>query len=953
MNTTELRELWWPTFGLLALEGALIVLVAAGLARRMSSAFWRRTILQSAFLALLALVFIEGQGGLRSRLASMESVNFASEAPPRIQPASRVVPATVAVPTHVPATTLVSETPLPPVVVVAEPGVASSIARPVAAAKNSPWFGGALLVWIGGAALVLGRTFFSHALLQLWRRRGGATKDAALLHRVETLRRKMSLRCRIPVFESEHLTGPIAFGLLRPSVGLPKDFPQRHTTAQQEVMLAHELAHLSAGDPAWYLLADVATALWWWHPIVWWLRRRLHVASESAADEASLLVHDGPGVLAECLVALARQQTSPRPAGWLGIEGSGFRSGLGRRVESLLKLDGNSWRPPDRLRTTLARTLVPAALIVLIVLCTAWTLPQPPTQGDRMKTSFWNHTLAALTLTSVLASPDLPIAAAEPTVATLRPASASVEEMPATSGKTSAKLQAKLESIILDEVQFDGLPLVEVVNILIKEALKRDPEKIGVNFLMGRPTGSPPPPSIDPLTGVPLIEFPTDLNSVAIRILPPLKKVRLVDALDAITRVAEVPIKYTVEEYAVVWSVVHEPAVPPPVLRIPPAAPVAPVPPAAPAPIAPPTASVELHTRMFKIDPYTFAAGLSETLGKKSSPTNAANARQVIEDTRTLLASAGVEWTPAKSIFYNDRQGTLMVRVALRELDLVEEVVQMLNATPAQVSIEVKFCEVSAEARKALGFDWIAANPAGKGVSHPTNASDFTLTGILTDPQFRVIQRTLEQRTGVDVLTLPRLTTLSGRQAQIKAVEHRSIVTGLDHAANAAKPDPAGPFQPVAESFELGPILDVVPLVSADGFTIHLTTTATLKEFVGYDLNFPSRMTPAQLQAAFGQTNVPSTRANDPYPLPIFRLRQVATSAAVWDGQTLVLSSSSMAVQLKGHAKEPPKPEASGKTLLVFITPTIIDPAGNRVHSPTDMPFAKDTVPPQKAAQRK
>jgi type II secretory pathway component GspD/PulD (secretin) len=35
------------------------------------------------------------------------------------------------------------------------------------------------------------------------------------------------------------------------------------------------------------------------------------------------------------------------------------------------------------------------------------------------------------------------------------------------------------------------------------------------------------------------------------------------------------------------------------------------------------------------------------------------------------------------------------------------------------------------------------------------------------------------------------------------------------------------------------------------------------------------------------------------------------------------------------------------KYLLVFVTPTLIDPAGNRVHSEEDIPFARDAVPPQ------
>ncbi|HON09031.1 MAG TPA: hypothetical protein PLW02_13120, partial [Verrucomicrobiota bacterium] len=35
------------------------------------------------------------------------------------------------------------------------------------------------------------------------------------------------------------------------------------------------------------------------------------------------------------------------------------------------------------------------------------------------------------------------------------------------------------------------------------------------------------------------------------------------------------------------------------------------------------------------------------------------------------------------------------------------------------------------------------------------------------------------------------------------------------------------------------------------------------------------------------------------------------------------------------------------KNLLIFVTPTLIDPAGNRLHSDDEMPFAQSSIPPQ------
>jgi general secretion pathway protein D len=37
------------------------------------------------------------------------------------------------------------------------------------------------------------------------------------------------------------------------------------------------------------------------------------------------------------------------------------------------------------------------------------------------------------------------------------------------------------------------------------------------------------------------------------------------------------------------------------------------------------------------------------------------------------------------------------------------------------------------------------------------------------------------------------------------------------------------------------------------------------------------------------------------------------------------------------------------KNLVIFVTPTIIDPAGNRVHTDDELPFAQSGLPSQKS----
>jgi general secretion pathway protein D len=165
-------------------------------------------------------------------------------------------------------------------------------------------------------------------------------------------------------------------------------------------------------------------------------------------------------------------------------------------------------------------------------------------------------------------------------------------------------------------------------------------------------------------------------------------------------------------------------------------------------------------------------------------------------------------------------------------------------------------------------------------------------------------------------------------------------------------------IEPISEPFELGPTLDVVPYVSADGYTVQMTIIPTIKEFIGYDTE-SGKLFQAQAQSVGTGVGNPIVQQQ---PLPIFRLRQVVTSAIVWDGQTVVLGGliSDNVTKVKdkvpvigdlplvGRLFRSESSISKKKNLVIFVTPTIIDPAGNRMHTEEEMPFAANAIPPQK-----
>jgi hypothetical protein len=259
-------------------------------------------------------------------------------------------------------------------------------------------------LWLAGSLLLILRLGLGRVLLWRFARRLHPPNSSALVTTANETAWLLGLR-RLRLLEASNVESPLAFGLVRSTIVVPRGFAARFTDSEQRAMLAHEAAHLAGRDPAWQSLADVLAVALWWHPLVWWLRARLRAASETVADEASLLVADGPELLADCLVRLGgRLLRRPRPLGYVAAAGDGFRSSLGRRVARLLSLSG-TWRRPARRRWQAAILAGASAAVVMTTWFTSFARSQGPPQGDDdmsvIKQS-WRSSLAGVALFALL-----------------------------------------------------------------------------------------------------------------------------------------------------------------------------------------------------------------------------------------------------------------------------------------------------------------------------------------------------------------------------------------------------------------------------------------------------------------------------------------------------------------------------------------------------------------------
>ena len=164
---------------------------------------------------------------------------------------------------------------------------------------------------------------------------------------------------------------------------------------------------------------------------------------------------------------------------------------------------------------------------------------------------------------------------------------------------------------------------------------------------------------------------------------------------------------------------------------------------------------------------------------------------------------------------------------------------------------------------------------------------------------------------------------------------------------------------PNTQPVETGPVLDVIPYVLSDGYTINLALIPSLTDFNGYDTPPNVLSISGGSASAVGALNVVQL----PVVLPDFTIRQVVTTVNVWDGQTVVLGgliSSSVSstkdevpiigdIPFFGKFFQSESKQTIKKNLMIFVTATIVDPAGNRVHSNDELPFAQNAIPVQPA----
>jgi beta-lactamase regulating signal transducer with metallopeptidase domain len=219
-------------------------------------------------------------------------------------------------------------------------------------------------VWLIGVLFLSIRTLGGWWLIRRMKARLEQAPHTLLL-RLDRLRRQMNIPRFVDLRLSTRITNPLTAGVLRPWILLPITALTSLSPEQLEVVLAHELAHIRRADYAWNLLQTIVETLFFFHPAVWWISRRVREERELCCDDVAVRSCSDPTVYALALLRLEEERRTRLHLA-MALDGHQSRAGLRARI---LRILGSSEGDREAARSLRPISLAGIATALIVFLC--------------------------------------------------------------------------------------------------------------------------------------------------------------------------------------------------------------------------------------------------------------------------------------------------------------------------------------------------------------------------------------------------------------------------------------------------------------------------------------------------------------------------------------------------------------------------------------------------------
>ncbi len=155
--------------------------------------------------------------------------------------------------------------------------------------------------------------------------------------KVDNLKDFLELKCHVSSLIADKKIETGVFGIFRPKLVLTRELLMEFTDEELDTILIHELIHIKHWDNLWAHLQVIILCLFWFHPLVWWLNRRITIECEKACDEAVIKYSGGKKAYASAIYKVFQLHFGLNVYGYSGIT----QTGLKNRIQSILNLEAS------------------------------------------------------------------------------------------------------------------------------------------------------------------------------------------------------------------------------------------------------------------------------------------------------------------------------------------------------------------------------------------------------------------------------------------------------------------------------------------------------------------------------------------------------------------------------------------------------------------------------------
>jgi beta-lactamase regulating signal transducer with metallopeptidase domain len=210
-----------------------------------------------------------------------------------VLPGKEVAEPVVTTPVEMPVATpveTVDVVPVEPVTLPTVPAVTQqwqkpSIVKMLAEITLQQWLA---LAWVAGVGVFVLAAAIKALRVHWWLTSERKALPDGLQVTVENSFGELGVKSVPKVWLVEGIGQPFVWGLVRGNIYLPANFAGVKNDEERRGVLGHELSHVLRFDAAVNLLQIIAQAIFWFHPFVWWVNKRIRAEREKCCDEMAI-----------------------------------------------------------------------------------------------------------------------------------------------------------------------------------------------------------------------------------------------------------------------------------------------------------------------------------------------------------------------------------------------------------------------------------------------------------------------------------------------------------------------------------------------------------------------------------------------------------------------------------------------------------------------------------------